>query len=269
MKPSARRSAQAQLDDLVDPERLADPARRRRPAGVWRSFRPQKSPSASPSGGEVAAERVQLLVAARDPLLHERVVRPRALVTPPRARPASRSETPAGGTRGGSRRVRRLDEHREPELARSARRPCGGTGTPAARAALELEALALDPLEHVPGGNGQRKRPPSVVEAAGDDVQVLVVRREDRRRTAERVAELRAGARRSPPRRRPDRGRAEAGSSGSGTRARCRGGRARSPALPRGRASGSPRAVHPVDVGHDGRRHRLPQASEFARWARS
>src|SRR5436305_1167054 len=65
---------QALLDDLVHPERLADAAgadARRRLS----QLAPTEEAERLAVGAQVRAERVELVVAARDQLLHERLVR--------------------------------------------------------------------------------------------------------------------------------------------------------------------------------------------------
>src|SRR4029077_15362666 len=107
---------------------------------------------------EVAAERVHLLGAGRDQLLHHRLVRGRELVRVVELdrRLAAEELTLVAAPEADVRR--RLDDQREADFVRRRARLLGRGRVEGARhrdarglRGLELVALALDLLQHLPG----------------------------------------------------------------------------------------------------------------------
>ena len=136
---------------------------------------------------QVAAEREQLLVAARDELLHHRLVRRRVVVGALELGGALAAEelAPVGPPEADVGRW--LDEDGKAELLSCGERLLARTGVERARdrnsdrvRRLELVTLALDALEDIPA---REREAVALVERPGvprDRVQVLVVSGEDR-----------------------------------------------------------------------------------------
>src|SRR5262249_58730581 len=111
---------------------------------------------------EVAAERVHLLRAAGDQLLHHRLVRGRELVRALELGWRLAAEELALVAAPEADVRRRLDHEREADLLAGCARLLRRFRVERARdrdadrlRRLELVALALDPLEHVPAGKGK------------------------------------------------------------------------------------------------------------------
>ena len=149
--------------------------------------------------------------------------------------------------------------HRVAQLARRRERLPGGRrvarlrdGHAAADRDLELVALALDPLEHLPGGRARPEGAAQVGRPAGEHVHVLVMGGEGGHRRLERLAQpgqggdeavlVDAGIRRDDRRR-------VAGAEAERPRAVVD--RERAHAVAAERADRG-EAVHPADVGDDG-----------------
>ena len=140
-----------------------------------------------PSPFEVAAERVHLLRAARDQLLHHRLVRRRELVGALELGGRFTAEELALLAAAEADVRRRLDDERIADLLACGAGLLARAGMERARhcdadrlCGLELVALALDLLQHLPA---REREAIALAEHAGvtrDRVQMLVVGREDR-----------------------------------------------------------------------------------------
>jgi hypothetical protein len=175
------------LDDLVHPERLAG-ARAAHVAPRLAQLVPGEEPERLAVPVEVAAERVHLLGAARDQLLHHRLVRSRGLVRALELDGGLAAEELALVAAPEADVGRRLDDEREADFLAGGTRFLGRGRVQRARdrhagrlGRLELVALALDLLQHVPAREREAVALAEHVGMAGDGVQVLVVGGEDRK----------------------------------------------------------------------------------------
>ena len=167
------------------------------PGGDWRSLRPLNRPRTVPVGGDVAADGVQLLVSARNELLHHRLERLRVGVRALELLRRLAAEGLAAKAAPEPVGVRRLDEQRVADARRLGERLLDGSRVGGLRdvdldrcGPVELLALALDEGERLLVGKGIEEPLAELVAVAGDRVHRRIVRREDRRRAADCVAEL-------------------------------------------------------------------------------
>src|SRR4051812_11452737 len=180
---------QSLVDDLLDPDRFADTARSDPRRGLPELAAAEEAERLAVRR-EVAAERVELIVATGDQLLNEGLVLiglHEGLLDLGAGLAAERlaAEAPLEALCR-----RRLHEHRIAELVRgrAGRRP-PRHGDPRRLRRLELAALGLDPRKHFPGRERVAEALAELRGPARDCVQRLVMGREDGDRSVELVRE--------------------------------------------------------------------------------
>ena len=246
-----REQAQPRVHHLLHPQRLADATRAHEPRRLP-ELAAAEDAERRPSRVEVAAERVQRVVAPGNELLHHRLVLLRLRV--------GLLELGLGLAAEGLPlvapleldRVGRLHEHGEAELARESERLCRRARVAGLRhvdprrlRGLELSTLVLDARELVPRrgtDRGNARRAPPAAARWRSATRRAWGRSAPGGRARPRA---RPGVRRSRPRRRPRSARGLRARSGTEGRAPTAGGRPRPRRRPPDRASGWPPARSP------------------------
>ncbi len=181
----AQRAQEAQpgVDDLLDPDRLADSTRPHHRRDL-QDLPSREEPERLAVLPQVAAEAVQLVVAAGDQLLDHRCEVLGVAVGAVDLGSGLRAERLAVELPLEPHRMGRLDQDgvaelvpRRTRLGRRLRIARLGNVDAGLRRRLELEALVLDPFEHVPRRKGEAK-PVEPIAIAGDRVERRVVGRQ-------------------------------------------------------------------------------------------